>query len=258
MDEKDQEILESLADAPYQSRISYVDVDDWTLRVIEVGSEEMPQVVLFHGGPGSLDAYMPYFEHEPLARATQLVSLDRPGYSGSGSGRIEPSVERQAALAMPLLRPGAIVVGHSFGATVAARLAMDYPDLVGGVVLVSGSLSPVHERRFFFTRAMERPVFNWILGDGMRMANAEKFTRTDELELMAPLWDDVRAPVILIHGTRDRIVPHSHSEYVADMLGPDRSELRLLEGERHFILWSEVDMITDAILELVDRLPNTQ
>ncbi len=255
MDEKDRELLEELSDAPARAEISYVEVEDWTLRLIEVGSSELPQVVLLHGGPGSLDAYTPYFRHEPLLAHAQLLSLDRPGYEGSEAGRIETSMARQAELIRPLLRPGAIVVGHSFGATVAARLAMDYPELIGGAVLVSGTLSPVHERRFFFTRAMERRMFNWILGDGMRMANAEKFTRIPELEQMAPLWDRVTAPVILIHGTNDRIVPHPHSEWVAEMLGPGRSELRLLDGERHFILWSEVEMISATILELIDRLP---
>jgi len=47
----------------------------------------------------------------------------------------EPSLEKQAALIADLVRPEvsqrpAILVGHSFGGPVIARIAIDYPSFV--------------------------------------------------------------------------------------------------------------------------------
>lgn len=254
MEEQDQEFLTELGGDVTSPSISYVTVDDWTIRYYESGADSSSQVVFIHGAPGSLESYRPFLTHPALQTRARLLSVDRPGYGGSGSGRVETSVQRHAELIRPLLQPGAIVVGHSFGATIAARLAMDYPGLIGGVVLVAGSLSPDHERPFFFTRAMERRVFNWLLSDAMRMANAEKYTRIPELSLMAPLWENITAPVVLFHGTRDSIVPFTHSEYAASMIPDGLADLRILPDEQHFILWTEVELIVEAILGLVDAV----
>ncbi len=39
-----------------------------------------------------------------------------------------------------------ILVGHSLGGPVIARTAMDYPDLVDGLILVGGSIDPEMEK----------------------------------------------------------------------------------------------------------------
>ena len=44
------------------------------------------------------------------------------------------------------------------------------------------------------------------------------------------------APVLLVHGTRDRHLPPRHSERLHDA-APDHSELLLVEGDGHLTLW---------------------
>jgi pimeloyl-ACP methyl ester carboxylesterase len=64
----------------------------------------------------------------------------------------EQSLRMQSACLAPLLRLGKsakkpILVGHSLGGPVAARLAMDYPDEVGGLILVAPSIDPELEKK---------------------------------------------------------------------------------------------------------------
>ena len=247
----DEQLLSELEGAPVPTRIRYTEVDDWTIRSLESGDPSQPQVVLIHGAPGSLDAFSGYFKIERLVERVHLVSADRPGYGESDHGRIETSIERQAELLRPLIRRGAILVGHSYGGTTALRIAMDYPELVGGLVIVAGSLSPEHERIFFFNRPMEWPVFNWMMSRSWKVANAEKVTRIAELERMLPLWPRVTAPTVLFHGTNDSLVPYPHSVFADSQLVNAETRLLTLEGESHFILWSEQERIVDAILSLI-------
>jgi pimeloyl-ACP methyl ester carboxylesterase len=129
------------------------------------------------------------------------------------------------------------------------RLAMDHPDLVGGLVLVAPSLSPDAQRRFFWNKPLERRALNWLVPTAWKVANTETLAQVGNLQAMLPLWGRVTAPVTLIHGTRDGMVPIEHSLFAADQLSRDTTRLDVLKGERHFILWSEVDRVSAAIRE---------
>lgn len=106
----------------------------------------LPPVVFIHGASANLKDQMtplrPLFE----GRA-ELLFVDRPGHGWSergGSGNDTPSGQAAtiAALMEHLGLASAIVVGHSFGAAVAAALALDHPGRVGGLVLLSAATHP--------------------------------------------------------------------------------------------------------------------
>ena len=241
-------IARGLEDVEVTPSFAYLSDGDRTIRYRFVGEKAHPRVLFIHGAPGSLDAFNPYFELPELRERAQLVSVDRPGYGYSDFGHAEPDLARQADLVAPLLTPGTVVVGHSYGGTLAVRLAMDHPDLVGALVLVAPSLSPEHERIFFFNRPMERKALNWTMSRSWKVSNTEKLAQVGNLEAMALLWPRITAPVSIIHGTRDGLVPLDHSLYAVDRLPEESTNLDILEGESHFILWSEIDRVAAAIL----------
>jgi pimeloyl-ACP methyl ester carboxylesterase len=103
---------------------------------------EGPDVVLVHGMSGSLRDFT--FRLMPeLARTHRVIAVDRPGlghsegFDGDEALAEQARLVRQAAAVMGAARP--VVVGHSYGAAVALRWAVDAPSTIGGLV----ALAPV-------------------------------------------------------------------------------------------------------------------
>jgi len=102
-----------------------------------------PAVLLLHGFTGSGADWEPF--RTALERVTTVIAVDLLGHGASAAPR-DPSrhaVERQAADLAALVRrevaEPAHVVGYSFGARIALRLAADHPDVVRSLFLESPS-----------------------------------------------------------------------------------------------------------------------
>ncbi len=98
-------------------------------------------VFLIHGASSDMAVFEPTVI--PLLRESyQLTAYDRPGL-GFTAGR-PPNADQlgvQARIAADVIEQSGlkkpIVVAHSFGGAVALRLALDYPDLISGLVLLA-------------------------------------------------------------------------------------------------------------------------
>lgn len=102
-------------------------------------------VVLIHGANVNLRDWTHALSGR-LARSRRTIAVDRPGfgYSTRDDGNWTPSRQaaqlRKAVAEMGVERP--IVVGHSWGASVALAWSLDAPESVAGVVSVSGATMP--------------------------------------------------------------------------------------------------------------------
>jgi pimeloyl-ACP methyl ester carboxylesterase len=106
------------------------------LRWFEGGSG--PTVALVHGYGGAASNWV--LVAPRLAERYRVVVPDLPGHGGSSPlpgppERVDPYAERLGGL----LDGPAVIVGHSFGAVVALRLAARRPGLVGGLVLAGAA-----------------------------------------------------------------------------------------------------------------------
>jgi pimeloyl-ACP methyl ester carboxylesterase len=103
--------------------------------------------ILIHGASGNLRDMQESLLPE-LARDTRVVAFDRPGHGWSGRGNhpdiANPAVQaralRMAAQKLGLEKP--VLLGHSWGASVAAAWALDAPDEISGLLPLSGALYP--------------------------------------------------------------------------------------------------------------------
>ena len=120
-----------------------IDVGACSLHIRQTGAG-LPTVVL-EAGIGATSLSWALVE-PALSKTTSVFSYDRAGLGWSGPAvtpRI-PSViagELKRALECAKAVPPYVLVGHSFGGLVVQRFALDYPELVKGVVLVD-PLSP--------------------------------------------------------------------------------------------------------------------
>ncbi|MBY0396127.1 MAG: alpha/beta hydrolase [Thermoleophilia bacterium] len=126
---------------------------------------EGPDVVLIHGSAGSLRDFT--FSLAPrLARQFRVLAVDRPGHGWSGTGAdsdrlsTQARMVRQAAAVMGAARP--IVVGHSYGAAVGLRWALDAPNAIAGLVAVAPVSHPWTAPLPLFYRISSNPVLRHI------------------------------------------------------------------------------------------------
>ncbi|MEO1262439.1 MAG: alpha/beta hydrolase [Bacteroidota bacterium] len=245
----------------YEPHFHQYQKDGRDMHYVHVGVDTLPLVLMVHGAPGSANNMTDYLRDKRLTAAAQVVAVDRPGYGFSGFGKAERSVEKQAAAFMPILekhmppnRRKVILVGHSFGGPVIARMAMDYPQLVDGLVIVAGSVAPELEPEKWYQKPLDWFCFRWMLPPAARVCNQEIIPLPEELEKMLPLWKNITCPVTLVHGTKDNLVPVGNVDFAEGMLtNSPQIKIDTLKDQNHFILWSHRDLIVDRIIELINE-----
>ncbi|HEY9006813.1 alpha/beta fold hydrolase [Ohtaekwangia sp.] len=233
-----------------------------TIHYAEAGDTIKPLVLFIHGSPGSLSAFIHFLKDSSLTQEALLITTDRPGFGYSNFGLGESSLQKQAAILKPILethkhnRP-IILVGHSLGGPLIARMAMDYPELVDGLIIVAGSIDPELEpNETWFRAPLATPFLSWILPRSFRASNEEIYHLKPELEQMLPLWKTIRCPVIVIQGKKDQLVSPANADFAKKMLVNAPVEFVYKDDMNHFVPWSNPELIHDAIIRMLHNQPS--
>jgi fermentation-respiration switch protein FrsA (DUF1100 family) len=175
-----------------------------------------PALLWFYGNGETIGTIWPVLrDFQPPGVA--LLVVDYPGYGASGGRASEAGlyaaaqVAYDALLARPEIdRTRVFLYGRSLGSAVATHLAAHRP--VAGLVL---------ESPFTSARGMSRRHYALVPSFLLRL-------RLDNLATMRRL----RCPVLVFHGTADRLVPVAMGERVA-AAAPGPAELVLIPGADH-------------------------
>ncbi|MFT5168430.1 MAG: pimeloyl-ACP methyl ester carboxylesterase [Saprospiraceae bacterium] len=228
-----------------------------TLNYLQIGDDSsLPLVVLVHGSPGSLSAYEDYFSDTSFTRGINLIAIDRLGFGYSDFGKSELSLAVQANLLAEVLKdfPGSkkILVGHSMGGPVIAKTAIEYPELTDGLVMVAPSVSPGLEPSNTWRLVLNFPLIRWLIPPALNVCNQEIIPLKEELEKMMAGWEGITIPVTVIQGEEDDIVPAGNAPFVKEMVINSPSvQVKMVTGGNHFILWSEISLVQESIMEVV-------
>ena len=112
----------------------------------DTGPRDAPPLVLIHGLSGQLQHFT-YALTEPLSRDFRVIALDRPGcgYSTRASDAMARLPE-QAALLLEFLEHldirQPVLTGHSLGGAVALAMALQAPEKIRGLALLSPLTHP--------------------------------------------------------------------------------------------------------------------
>ena len=249
------------ADWPHRERSERIAVAPHEWHVQSMG--EGPDLLLIHGSGGATHSWrgvMPI-----LARRHRLIAVDLPGHGFTRAGRPRFSLDAMAAdlSALVLSRGWAPrgVVGHSAGAAVALRMALDTPRPPERIVGINAALGSFEGAAGIVFPAIARTlVANPFTGFAVSRFASERATRRmlssmgseidaeglghyarlfaspghvqATLRMMAS-WDleplrrrlpEIDRPVLLIVGEHDRAVPPSVSEAAAGRLRDARVE----------------------------------
>jgi pimeloyl-ACP methyl ester carboxylesterase len=246
---------------PKKAKVQYLE-DRGTLRIDEAhsvsylrgGEHGSPRVIFVHGTPGEAKDWEAYVA-EPVA-GSESVAIDRFGFGESIPKEAVTSLHEQALAIEPfLVKQGGrwpILVGHSYGGPVIARAAAEWPDRIGGIVIVAGALDPGLEKVSFMQRVGEFSFMPGLLPGALRNANRELIPLKGELEELAPLLPTIKVPIIIIHGTKDPLVPFSNVAYMQGHFAPEVvRDTIVLEGQNHFLPWNSEAVIRGAIGNLL-------
>jgi pimeloyl-ACP methyl ester carboxylesterase len=220
-------------------------------------SDSLPCLVLVHGSPGSSDAFLNYLADTIMAASFRMVAIDRPGFGFTeGFGVPEPSLHNQALAVKAVVdafSPGqkVLLAGHSLGAPVVARFAMEYPDQTAGLIFLGGSIDPDQEEHPWWQKAVDRAPLKWFTPKALWTSNAEIIPLEEELRKMLPGWENINCPVMIIHALNDRLVPYANVEFARRVL-VNCPDLRIETFEKgdHFILWTRQDTVRQLLLDL--------
>ena len=273
---------------PLESR--YADVDGTRLHYLAGG--DGPPLVLVHGLGGSASNWV---ELAPLlARRFRLLVPDLAGHGRSAplpaAASLDPFAEHVLALMEREGMPVAPVVGHSFGGTVALRLAALRPEAVRALVLAApagitsstshaanvitvfvierpGRVASTLRSRVAAHRTLRYPAFWWwqvsdpaalsatavegfLEGPGLHRdisSAGRALIGHDPREQLG----DVRCPVLVLWGARDRLVPLTDGYEYARRL---RAPIRVIADCSHLLIGERPDACAAAIDEFLDRV----
>lgn len=252
------EIDNYFVDEHAKPKLRTYSVEDRRIHYAELENNKQPLVLFVHGSPGSWTAFKDFFADTALTHHAKLIAVDRPGFGYSDFGFPEPSIERQAALIKPILEKNknhhpVILVGHSLGGPVIARLAIDYPEMVDGLVFLSASVDPELEPNEWYRHALRLPVINLLVPTSFYVSNEEILPLKGELVALLPFWEKIKAPAMVVHGEKDTWVPIGNAYFIKAMLKNTSTELVIIQNARHFILWTHPGVISKIIGDLIER-----
>ncbi|WP_232830212.1 alpha/beta fold hydrolase [Lewinella sp. IMCC34191] len=244
------------------AEIGYTEGTTRRLRYLQIGQDSTkPLLVFIHGAPSSSAWWLSILRDSSLRSDANLLAIDRPGYGGSGLGEPMTSVEEQAENVASVIRlrkfPGQKVIlhGSSYGGTVSARIAMDYPDLVDGLLLQSASMAPSQEYTYWITNPSSLWALSWLLPSGLNSANHEKLAHEAELEDMSDEWYHINAATVILHGTDDWLIYPRNAYYACDKLvNAPILVHHMVPNKQHDLLYTAPKLLKHYLHFLIDRV----
>jgi len=152
----------------YPPRGVRIDVAGAVLNVVDLGPRDtsLPPIVLVHGASSNLEVMRPLADR--LSDKHRVILIDRPGHGGSTRERVEdstPQVQaRMIVEALDKLGIGpAITVVHSLAGAIGARMALDHPAHVAGLVMLAPVTHPWRGGVGWYNKLVTTPVIGPLL-----------------------------------------------------------------------------------------------
>lgn len=153
----------------YPAQGEAIEIAGTTLNVVDIGPKDAagPPVVLIHGASCNLEA-MRRPLGDRLAARHRVILIDRPGHgwSSSASETMATPAAQGQVIEEVLKKLGVgpvILVGHSWAGALVARMALDYPARVAGLVMLAPVTYPWSGGVGWFNELVARPVIGPLL-----------------------------------------------------------------------------------------------
>jgi pimeloyl-ACP methyl ester carboxylesterase len=153
----------------YPAQGQKIEVVGATLNVLDIGRRDGagPPIVIIHGASSNLET-MRQPLGDILAKHRRVILIDRPGHGWSTRVWLDdstPAIQGQMIdVALEKLGLGpAIFVVHSWAGALGARMALDYPQRVAGLVMLAPVAYPWRGGVGWYNKLVTTPVIGPLL-----------------------------------------------------------------------------------------------
>jgi len=270
----------------------FLDVNGVRLHYVERGTGDA--VVLLHGNGSMIQDFESSGLIDLAAKDFRVVVFDRPGFGHSERPRgtvwtPDAQAELIKAALTQLGVSRAIILGHSWGASVAVAMGLKYPDLVRGLVLASGYYYPTIRPDVVAMGAPALPIVGDFLSQTispllsraiwplmlkkifgpksvptkfqafpkeMALRPSQIRASASEAALMIPdafalrgKYADLQVPTVIIAGEDDKLIDID-SQSARLHDDVSQSTIRRIAGNGHMIQQTATDEVMSAIREV--------
>jgi pimeloyl-ACP methyl ester carboxylesterase len=234
---------------------TYLDVDNTKVRYVEAGAG--PAVVMIHGNAGSVDDW-DFNSMTQLCHNYRLIAIDRPGHGKSdrpdgkaATLHYQTKVVHDTLAQLGVSHP--VLVGHSWGGSLALAYAVDYPNELSAIVLLAPAAYPDGGGDQFMRALLKTPVIgdasltvgrlilgkhilkkelnkafypdsvpedylryassSWLHHKQVRATLEDEWSLNEDLEKTAKHYPEIRIPVVIVTGDQDKVVSAKDNAY---------------------------------------------
>ena len=239
-----------VASTPAQAGLTYEDVylttpdgpklHGWFLPAPEGRNKDTQTWLWFHGNGGNLGTRVGQLERAHRLLGVHQFIFDYRGYGNSEGRPSERGTYVDARCALDYLEqrsdvdPDLIVYfGHSLGAAVAIELAVSRPP--AGMALIA----PFSSIREMAKLALPLPMVGWVVRNHYNSVG---------------LIPKVHAPLVILHGELDEIVPHSQGLRLFEAANQPKRFVTLPQASHNNAHHVAADLMASALVEFRDGL----
>lgn len=255
----EKQVRRHYASKDIKPQIQIIKNDTLSLSIASVGADTLPMLLLIHGAPGSLWGYMNLMDDKDLQKHFHIVSVDRVGYGKSSlkmkkKKKYVTSISTQAKALLPVFDLNhsdqkVIVLGRSYGAPIAAKLVSMVPEKVKELIMVSPVIDPDKEKFYWFSKWGRNAFVQLFLPGAFNTATAEKYSHSEELKKLLPMWQHLHLPTTVIQGGNDWIADPTNIDFAKKHIKSKRAQYIFLYNAGHMITYTHLDMIKEMLLK---------
>ena len=219
-------------------------------------NDSLPLLVFIHGAPGAWYGYLNLIDDSLLQTKFKMISVDRLGYGKSTYGKAELSTQLQALSIKQIIdaenkyNKKVILVGRSYGAPIAAWLAINYPQKINELVMISAVIDPSKEKFYWFSSLGKWKIVQLLLPKMLNVATKEKYAHPNEMKLMLPKWKKLYTSTSVITGQNDKIADTLNFTFAKRYLINCPTNFILLKNTGHLVTYEQPEFIKNLLLKL--------
>ena len=214
------------------------------------------RVIVFPGSPCNKLLFTRLLRTAPAG--LDMVVLSRPGF-GRGQRDVYTDFEEQVAAAKPFLPGGEfgdkkiITLGVSYGGELALKAALDHPEAVKGVVTVAALIDEPHDYALQLEKIGSVNGIEPYVPNRWMKVRKEITARRAQIGPLLEQVSKIEAPVEVVHGDFDALVPKSNAEKLMRVLPKKQSALEIIPGGTHYLELQYPRRLHRAVQRVIER-----